>query len=287
MNLSGLFRKANNINEGASSADISKEESIPADVVKCSGCGKDISKKELRASAMVCPVCGYHFRLGARKRIELISDPYTFIEMSSDIFCGNIIDFPGYDEKLESAKSQSKENESVICGVCRIGGWDCVIFAMEPKFMMGSMGTAAGERITRAFEYAQSKNLPVVGFTASGGARMQEGIYSLMQMAKISGAVRRHSDAGGLYITVLTDPTTGGVTASFAMEGDIILAEPQALVAFAGKRVIEQTTGGELPDGFQKAEFLLEHGFIDSIVRRDKLKETLSSLLGMHNKARR
>ena len=169
-------------------------------------------------------------------------------------------------------------------GIAKSGGEEYVLFVMNSEFMMGSMGTVVGEKITRAFELALSKEIPVVGFTTSGGARMQEGIYSLMQMAKVSGAVKRHSDAGLLYITVLTDPTTGGVTASFAMEGDIILAEPKALVGFAGARVIEQTTGQKLPEGFQRSEFLLEHGFVDAIVPRDRLKSEIENILRIHSR---
>ena len=196
----------------------------------------------------------------------------------------NIIDFPNYDEKLAAARKKSHDKDAVVYGIGVIGGSEAVVFAMNSEFMMGSMGTVVGEKITRAFELALEKGLPVVGFTTSGGARMQEGIFSLMQMAKISGAVKRHSDAGLLYITVLTDPTTGGVTASFAMQGDVIIAEPNALVGFAGARVIEQTTGSKLPEGFQRSEFLLEHGFIDIIEERERLKDTVSNILKIHNK---
>ena len=195
----------------------------------------------------------------------------------------NIIGFPDYNRKLAAAKNRSGENESVITGVCTINGYKTVIFAMDPSFMMGSMGTVTGEKITRAFEYATENRMPVVAFTLSGGARMQEGILSLMQMAKTSGAVKRHSDAGLLYITVLTDPTTGGVTASFAMEGDIILSEPGALIGFAGPRVIEQTIRQKLPKDFQTAEFLQDKGFVDAVVDRRKMKDTLAKLLSLHN----
>ncbi|MCR5174561.1 MAG: acetyl-CoA carboxylase carboxyl transferase subunit beta, partial [Oscillospiraceae bacterium] len=192
------------------------------------------------------------------------------------------ISFPGYSEKLSAATSRSQETDAVVCGTAAIGGRRCCLFVMEPNFMMGSMGTAVGERITALFEYALENSLPVVGFTVSGGARMQEGLFSLMQMAKTSGAVRKHSDAGLLYIVVLTNPTTGGVTASFAMEADIILAEPGATVGFAGARVIEQTTLRPLPKGFQTSEFILQHGFADAIVSRRDQKEVLVSLLRMH-----
>lgn len=221
-------------------------------------------------------------RLSARERIALLSDDSSFEEFDSDMTSSNILSFPDYDLKLKSAQLKSGENESVVTGVCRIGGSKTVLGAMDSGFMMGSMGTVTGEKITRAFEYATENRLPVVICTVSGGARMQEGILSLMQMAKTSGAVKRHSDAGLLYITVLTDPTTGGVTASFAMEGDIILSEPNALVGFAGPRVIEQTIRQKLPKDFQTAEFVEEKGFIDAVVPRKELKSAISKLLEMH-----
>ena len=193
------------------------------------------------------------------------------------------MNFPGYTDKIETVRAASGEKEAVLCGTAEIGGQSCCVFVMESYFMMGSMGSAVGEKITSLFEYATEHRLPVIGFTVSGGARMQEGLLSLMQMAKTSAAVKRHSDAGLLYIAVLTDPTTGGVTASFAMEADIILAEPGATVGFAGKRVIEQTTRKLLPKGFQTAEFVLEHGFVDNIVPRSNQKKMLTELLKLHN----
>ena len=193
-----------------------------------------------------------------------------------------MLNFPNYEDKLKAAQEASGANDAVSYGIAETGGVKYVLFVMNSEFMMGSMGRVVGEKITRAFELALKEKLPLIGFTTSGGARMQEGIFSLMQMAKVSGAVKRHKDAGLLYITVLTDPTTGGVTASFAMEGDIILAEPHALVGFAGARVIEQTTGQKLPQGFQRAEFLLDHGFADAIVPREELKNKLESLLKLH-----
>ena len=220
--------------------------------------------------------------MNAHDRIDLVCDKFS--ELDADMQSKNIIDFPNYDEKLAAARKKSHDKDAVVYGIGVIGGSEAVVFAMNSEFMMGSMGTVVGEKITRAFELALEKGLPVVGFTTSGGARMQEGIFSLMQMAKISGAVKRHSDAGLLYITVLTDPTTGGVTASFAMQGDVIIAEPNALVGFAGARVIEQTTGSKLPEGFQRSEFLLEHGFIDIIEERERLKDTVSNILKIHNK---
>ena len=199
----------------------------------------------------------------------------------------DVLSFPGYDQKLRNAKLASREKEGVVCGAARIGGEPCALFVMDPNFMMGSMGTVVGEKIARLFEYAAQHSLPVVGYTVSGGARMQEGILSLMQMAKVSAALLRHSQAGNLYLTVLTDPTTGGVTASFAMDGDIILAEPGATIGFAGARVIEQTIRKKLPQGFQKAEFLLEHGFVDLIVPRGEQRETIARLLRLHRREER
>ena len=250
--------------------------------VKCPKCKSLILTADLEANHKVCAKCGHHMRLSARERIALLSDDSSFEEFDSDLTSSNILSFPDYDLKLKSAQLKSGENESVITGECEIGGNKTVLGAMDSGFMMGSMGTVTGEKITRAFEYATENRLPVVICTVSGGARMQEGILSLMQMAKTSGAVKRHSDAGLLYITVLTDPTTGGVTASFAMEGDIILSEPNALVGFAGPRVIEQTIRQKLPKDFQTAEFVEEKDFIDAVVPRKELKGAISKLLEMH-----
>ena len=250
--------------------------------VKCPKCKSLILTADLEANHKVCAKCGHHMRLSARERIALLSDDSSFEEFDSDLTSSNILSFPDYDLKLKSAQLKSGEKESVVTGVCRIGGSKTVLGAMDSGFMMGSMGTVTGEKITRAFEYATENRLPVVICTVSGGARMQEGILSLMQMAKTSGAVKRHSDAGLLYITVLTDPTTGGVTASFAMEGDSILSEPNALVGFAGPRVIEQTIRQKLPKDFQTAEFVEEKGFIDAVVPRKELKSAISKLLEMH-----
>ena len=248
--------------------------------IKCPNCNTMLLTTDMEENLHVCTRCDHHFRLSAKQRIDLLADKHTFEEHDAKLTSKNILDFPGYDEKLQKAKKKS--NESVICGVCGISGIKTVLCVMDAEFMMGSMGTVTGEKITRAFEYATEKRLPVVVCTVSGGARMQEGILSLMQMAKTSGAVKRHSDAGLLYITVLTDPTTGGVTASFAMEGDIILAEPNALVAFAGPRVIEQTMRQKLPKDFQTSEFVLQKGFIDAVVSRGKLKKTIYRLLKIH-----
>lgn len=223
-----------------------------------------------------------HPRMAARDRIESITDKGTFIEYDMDLKTVNALDFPNYMEKIKTAMENSNEKEAVITGEGKIMGRDCVICAMDSNFMMGSMGSVVGEKITRAIEKAIEKRLPAVIFTASGGARMQEGILSLMQMAKISAALGRLGEAGLLYISVLTDPTTGGVTASFAMLGDIIIAEPGALIGFAGPRVIEQTIKQKLPAGFQRAEFLQEKGFIDKVVHRKNMKSVLSKILKIH-----
>lgn len=254
----------------------------PEKIISCKKCGGEFSESELMSRHMICPGCGQYLRMNSRQRISLVTDRNTFKETDAHLKSKDLLSFPGYAQKLEKAMQESGELEGVVCGTAKIGGKKTALFVMNAAFMMGSMGTVIGEKITRLFELAAKERLPVVGFTTSGGARMQEGIFSLMQMAKVSGAVKRHSDAGLLYLTVLTDPTTGGVTASFAMEGDIIIAEPGALVGFAGARVIEQTTGQQLPKGFQRAEFLLEHGFVDIIEPRETLKDRLAQLLGVH-----
>lgn len=250
--------------------------------LKCAGCGETIYNKDLCENNKVCINCGYHYRLGALERIDLVMDTGTYKELDSELRSLNPLDFKGYEDKLEDCGKQTELTEAVITGYGKIHGLDSVVAAMDSRFMMGSMGSAVGEKITRAFEFATARKMPLILFTASGGARMQEGMFSLMQMVKTSAAAAKHDQAGGLYITVLTDPTTGGVTASFAMLGDIILAEPGALIGFAGQRVIEQTIKQQLPEGFQTAEFLLEHGFIDKIVTRQNLKLTLSRLIKLH-----
>ena len=246
---------------------------IPEELwIKCPVCKGVMLSSDLMDNHKVCPKCDYHFRIAARQRVDMTIDEDTFHEMDADMSSTNKIDFPDYEKKLKSAKLSSGENESVITGTGEICGEKTVIAVMNSQFMMGSMGTVTGEKITRAFEYATLHRLPVIIFTVSGGARMQEGILSLL-----------HSDAGLLYITVLTDPTTGGVTASFAMEGDIILSEPRALIGFAGPRVIEQTIRQKLPKDFQSAEFLLEKGFIDAVVQRKDMKTTLARLIRLHS----
>ena len=277
-----FFRKPNIALEGQEDKG---SASVPERAaVKCEKCKSTVLNDDLASSGYVCPKCGYHFKIGARDRLKFIADGGEFTELFADVVGGNPLDFPGYDEKLEKAREASGESEAVVCADMTIGGHRVVAFAMDHRFMMGSMGGAAGERITLSFEYAADNNLPIIGFALSGGARMQEGIISLMQMAKTSGAVLKHGDKGLLYISVLTNPTTGGVTASFAYDADIIIAEPKALIGFAGPRVIEQTIKQKLPADFQSAEFLLKKGFVDRIVDRRELKEELARILKLHEK---
>lgn len=255
---------------------------IPEEMwIKCPKCNTMLLTTDMQENLHVCTKCNHHFRMNGRQRIEMLADTDSFIEQDANLESTNILDFPGYEAKLEKAR-KSGSKESVICGECKIGGIDSELCVMDSDFMIGSMGTVTGEKITRAFEYATENKLPIIICTISGGARMQEGILSLMQMAKTSGAAKRHSDAGLLYITVLTDPTTGGVTASFAMDGDIILAEPETLIGFAGQRVIEQTIRQKLPKDFQRSEFLLQKGFVDAVVSRNNLKNTIVKLLKIH-----
>ena len=249
---------------------------------KCPRCLNVIMTDELEKNLKVCPECGYHSRLTADERIKLIIDKESFKEFDTDMLSANPIDFPDYEAKQQKLRDATGLKDAIITGECTIRGEKCVIGVMDSRYMMASMGSVVGEKITRAFEYATDNKLPVIMFTASGGARMQEGIVSLMQMAKTSGAVARHSDAGLLYITVMTDPTTGGVTASFASLGDIIIAEPKVLIGFAGRRVIEGTIKQRLPDDFQSAEFMLEHGFADMIVERKTMRRTIAHILKLH-----
>ena len=252
--------------------------------VKCDSCKEIIYKEELHQNLSVCPNCGKHFRLSARRRINQIADEGTFKEIGKDGLTKDPLNFKGYMKKVEGLREKTKIDEAVKCGICEIERQKVVLGVMDGNFLMGSMGSAVGERITLAIETAIKKKLPLIMFCVSGGARMQEGIISLMQMAKTSSAIARLNDAGLLYISILTDPTTGGVTASFASLGDIILAEPNALIGFAGPRVIEQTIKQKLPEGFQRSEFLLEHGFIDKIVERKDMKHTLGELIRLHVK---
>ena len=283
MPFNARFRKPGNALEKGGRSPARRVESNVDMSENCPSCGMANPIAELWETLRTCK-CGHCYRMTARQRIGYLTDKDTFTEMFTEVESRNPIDFPGYVEKLEKMKQTAREPEAVVCGTAQIGGQECAMFLMEPYFMMGSMGAAVGEKITRIFEHAQERSLPVVGCTVSGGARMQEGIVSLMQMAKTSGAVKRHSESGNFYLTLLSDPTTGGVTASFAMQGDILIAEPGAIIGFAGARVVEQTVRKKLPPGFQKAELLLEHGFLDMIVPRAEQKRVIAALLAMHSR---
>ncbi|HEL0246251.1 TPA: acetyl-CoA carboxylase carboxyltransferase subunit beta [Streptococcus equi subsp. zooepidemicus] len=248
---------------------------------KCPACKHMIYQKDL-GPAKICPTCSYNFRISAQERLALTVDEGSFQELFTDIETKDPLRFPDYQAKLQKARQATGLHEAVLTGTALVKGQRLALAIMDSHFIMASMGTVVGEKITRLFELAINERLPVVIFTASGGARMQEGIMSLMQMAKVSAAVKRHSNAGLFYLTILTDPTTGGVTASFAMEGDMIIAEPQSLVGFAGRRVIETTVRENLPDDFQKAEFLKEHGFVDAIVKRTDLRDKIAHLVAFH-----
>ena len=280
--LKEMFKKTGHIHLPGKLA----EPSVPEGLwIKCPKCGETLYKDDVVGNHYVCYRCGGYFRVRARNRIRMVADPKSFEEWDRGLETPNPLHYEGYQEKIAGLKEKTKLDEAVVTGKIRINGEEAVIGICDVRFLMGSMGYVVGEKLTRAIEKATELRLPLILFTASGGARMQEGIVSLMQMAKTSAALRRHSDAGLLYITILTDPTTGGVTASFAMLGDIILAEPGALVGFAGPRVIEQTIGQKLPKGFQSSEFLLEHGIIDGIVERMELKDTLYHLICLHKEA--
>lgn len=268
----GLIKKIQELT-GASKADVK---------IECPSCKKSISRSDAAANFYICPECNSYFRVRTKNRIKMVADQGSFTLWFEDVEQTNPLDFAGYEEKLEQTKEKSGLKEGVTIGQASIDGNDCVLGVCDSRFLMGSMGSVYGEKIAASIEKATVMRLPVIIFCCSGGARMQEGIISLMQMAKTSAAVKRHSDAGLLYVTVLTDPTTGGVTASFAMLGDIILAEPGSLIGFAGPRVIEQTIGEKLPEGFQRAEFQLEHGFVDAVVERKDLKSTLAYILKSH-----
>ena len=251
---------------------------------KCPSCGAVVPKTELSHSLYVCTKCGYHHTIGAYLRLAMLLDSKSFRELDAPLASNNPLDFPGYEAKLDGARRRTGMNEAVVTAAGRIGGQRVAVGALDSRFFMGSMSAAVGEKVTRLVEYADKYKLPLILFSASGGARMQEGILSLMQMAKTSAAIQRFREAGGLYISFLTHPTTGGVTASFASLGDITLAEPGALIGFAGPRVIEQTIGQTLPEGFQRSEYLEEHGFVDRIVPRGEMRATISKLLRLHEK---
>ena len=265
-------------------ADKELKPEVPDGMLKkCNACKAAVFVDEVKKNAYICPHCGNYFRVHARRRIEMLADEGTFEEWDKVMPISNPLSYKGYEEKVKKLQEKTNLDEAIVTGKAKIGGISVVLGVCDSRFLMASMGENVGEKIARAVERATQERLPVVLFACSGGARMQEGIVSLMQMAKTSAALKRHSDSG-LYISVLTNPTTGGVTASFAMLGDIILAEPGALIGFAGPRVIEQTIRQKLPKGFQSSEFLLEHGFIDQIAERKNMKETLARLLKMHCK---
>ena len=282
MKLDNMFKKNRSISLRRVENRQYKPEVPEGLMRKCNQCGKAIIAEEAEAGYYICPKCGGYFHVPAYTRLEMILDENSFEEWDAQMPVSNPMEYRGYPEKLEALKAKTGLNEAVVTGKGRINGSETVIGVCDGRFLMASMGENVGEKITRAVERATEERLPVILFCCSGGARMQEGIISLMQMAKTSAAFKRHSDAGLLYISVLTDPTTGGVTASFAMLGDILLAEPGALIGFAGPRVIEQTIRQRLPKGFQRAEFLLEHGFLDAIVERPQMKEVLGNLLDLH-----
>ncbi|MGN7388308.1 acetyl-CoA carboxylase, carboxyltransferase subunit beta [Sporosarcina sp. SAFN-015] len=251
-------------------------------MTKCPECKQIILTKDLMKTAKVCPKCDHHFKMTAWERVECLFDEDTFTSMDDHLKSENPLNFPSYTEKIASDSEKTGLNEAVLTGIGKIGGNEVAIAIMDSHFRMGSMGSVVGEKITRAVEAATEKGIPVIIFSASGGARMQEGVLSLMQMAKTSVALQRHADKGLLFISVMTYPTTGGVSASFASVGDINIAEPKALIGFAGRRVIEQTVREKLPDNFQTAEFLLEHGQVDAVIDRRELTEALAKLIGLH-----
>lgn len=279
------FKKPNYI--PVAGQNMKAEPRVPEGLwIKCPKCNDMLYREDVVNNAYACYKCGAYFRVKTKNRLRMVVDRHSFEEWDKEFTGNNPLNFEGYEEKLAQVREKTNLGEAVTCGKAKIYGAEAVVCVCDSRFIMGSMGQAVGEKLARAFERATEEKLPVIVFCCSGGARMQEGMVSLMQMAKTSAAIKKHSNAGLLYISVLTDPTTGGVTASFAMLGDIILAEPGALIGFAGPRVIEQTIGQKLPEGFQRAEFLLEHGFIDGIVRREELKETLSQLIQMHKKVK-
>ena len=283
MKLDNVFKKTRIAVGRKNYITFTRRPEVPEGLLrKCNKCGGAIIAEDVKKDHYICPKCGGYFRVHARRRIEMVTDEGSFEEWDSDLQGGNPLEYKGYEEKLEKLQEKTGLSEAVITGKAKIDGRETAIGVCDGRFLMASMGEAVGEKIARAVERATEERLPVILFACSGGARMQEGIVSLMQMAKTSAALKHHSDAGLLYISILTDPTTGGVTASFAMLGDVILAEPKALIGFAGPRVIEQTIGQKLPEGFQRAEFLLEHGFLDAIVERPQMKAVISKILALH-----
>lgn len=290
--LNNLFKKTKYVTMDSAEYNKNKNKKVKPSVpdglyIKCKSCGNSIYKEDLVKLSYACDVCNYHMRIAPKARINVVADEGSFVEKFGDITSLNPLSYENYEETIVKQQNKSGATEAVTTGVCFIKEQEVAVAVMDPSFMMGSMGSVVGEKITLVIEYATKNNLPLIVFCASGGARMQEGIFSLMQMAKTSAALALHAKSGNLYISVLTDPTTGGVTASFAMLGDIIVAEPGALIGFAGPRVIEQTIRQKLPEGFQSSEFLLEHGFVDRIVSRDKLRNELGLILSLHQRPKR
>lgn len=282
--LKGMFKKTYTLIDTKYKPS-EEEPSIPQGMwKKCNKCGQPIYVEDVKKNYYICPKCDGYFRVHAYRRLEMILDEGSFEEWNKEMEFSNPLDFPGYEKKVDVAREKIGLDEAIVTGKGKIYGMPATIGVCDARFLMSSMGYVVGEKITRMVETATKEQLPVIIFACSGGARMQEGIVSLMQMAKTSAALKKHNEAGQLFISVLTDPTTGGVTASFAMLGDIILAEPGALIGFAGPRVIQQTIGQKLPEGFQRSEFLLEHGFVDKIVPREEQKETLARILKLHEK---
>lgn len=281
MQISDIFsKKRKNLN----SLIKLRQKNVGEGMRECPGCHEEQLIKDIRANKSICPKCNYYFPMRPKERIALLADERSFREQSQGLRTKNPLDFPDYEAKLEALREKAGNDDAIVAGVMTIHGIKAAVGVLDSSFLMGSMGTVVGERITRITEYAMKKKMPLILVSASGGARMQEGLFSLMQMAKTSAAVERFKDNGGLFISVLTNPTTGGVSASYASLGDIIIAEPKSLICFAGPRVIEQTIGEKLPDGFQKAEFLLEHGMIDMVVERGELREMLYRILKMHQR---
>ncbi|SHH56904.1 acetyl-CoA carboxylase carboxyl transferase subunit beta [Anaerosphaera aminiphila DSM 21120] len=279
-----IFKKVKNLRDRREKKILKKLEKNQVEFIQCKKCGSTVLKEDLVENEYICPKCNKHLRMPAKDRLNLILDEgYEIIESEEKTF--NPLRFSNYEEKINSLRENDGLNEAVVLAKGSIYGNKCYVFVMDSNFLMGSMGLYVGEKISKCFELAKEENLPVVSFSASGGARMQEGIFSLMQMANTTFSLREHSESGNLYVSVMTDPTSGGVTASFASLGDIIIAEPEALICFTGRRVIEQTIKEELPKEFQSAECLLEHGFLDDIVPRKKLKDYLGLVLKYHRRS--
>jgi len=275
-----FLRKRNDLD----SLQMMRKRNLQGGTRICPKCEIEIEISRLRENWMVCPECEHYFTLSPRRRLKLVGERRTFREHDKNLAGKNPLNFPEYKEKIVANQEKLLQEEAVVTGVVNINDIKVAIGILDCRFLMGSMGTVVGEKVARLAEYADRKKLPLIIFSASGGARMQEGLFSLMQMAKTSAAIEKFKNNGGLYISCLTNPTTGGVSASFANLGDIIIAEPGALICFAGPRVIEQTIGEKLPEGAQRAEFLLEHGMVDMVVKRENLKETLYKLLVMHRR---